>query len=288
MPNDFDRMNIQRANVFGKERSGLDKLMGSMTGQNAPEPQKEIVEVEKVVEVVPEGAIVRRDDGAMVYGRFVMTDVALEIPEGCQKLELEDVGGILRNIDGALTWWIGDWADYANKVLKMTYGQIADYLGGRWTAETIQYYASICRGVHGLVRNKAVSISHCSKISNLEEPMQRAWLFYAEQRPALRVAELGEDIRLLKVLIPARQREWLEWASFNPDIRFADVPELQPSKPVIPALPAHITEGREETQKRLGKLAAFVQGKKKLTPDQIQQEGRAIIEWVQQLMEASE
>jgi len=282
MPNNFDVLN--RQNVLGKSGAGLDGLMQSMTGQGQPTPEPQIVEVE----VVPENAIVRRDDGAMVYKRFVMTATGLEIPEGCQRPEWEDVGGFIKSVDSALSWWVGDFAEYATKHLEMTYEQVAQWLGSKYNLNTIEFYASVCRGVDGLVRNYAVSLSHSAKIAMMDEGMQRRWLNYIVARPAITVAQLAEDIRLLRPFGQDDQIAWLQWIEDSPAFRLADVEELKPPSATAPTLPVAVTEGREIATKRLGKLAAYVQGKRVLTPEQVRQEGQAIIEWVQWLMEASE
>lgn len=286
MPGDrkYDILNNRLRGTSALERRVAPSPEALMTetvvGGQKPEPET------RIVEVLPENAIVRRDDGAMVYKRFVMWPVGMEIPEDCDKNEWLDVGRVVRDMNNAAAWWVGDWAEYANKNLDMTYGEIAELFS--YEPSTVQTYASICRNIHGLIRNQAVSISHCSKIASMEEPWQSHWISYVVPRDTLTVSQLAEDIACLKRAPEREWVEWFNWAWHNPDRRFADEDELKPPAILVPALPVAVTEGREPAMKRLKALDAMVQGKKKLDREVIQREGRALIEWVQWLMEASE
>lgn len=220
---------------------------------------------------LPGNTILRRDDGTMVYKRFVMTATGMEIPEGCQKLEWEDIGGVLRHVDSALAWWVGDWAEYANKNLEMTYEQVSQWLGGEYTTNTVEFYASVCRGVHGLVRNQAVSFSHHAKLAKFAEDLQAMWLNYAHQRIAhpdvlLTVSQLVEDIRLIAPLNDADQFAWLEWAQESPHLRFVNVEELKkPARYVIRVhLPGFGDEIYKSHQKQERRLLAWQSGKRQL------------------------
>lgn len=188
MPNDLDRQNalLARGNrktdelrqnsalqrrVAGEDVPDSRALTGAMIGQQEPQT------IEKIV--IPENAIVRRDDGAMVYKRFVITAKGLEIPDGLAPDEWQDVGYVIKGLDSSIAWAIGDWAIAAMELWGLTASQIAKMF--EYETTTIESYISVCRSVRGLIRNQASTFGHARLVATLDEDQQQAWLFAASQ-----------------------------------------------------------------------------------------------------------
>lgn len=169
MPTPFDVKNIRQS--LGKQPT-MDELRDQAIG--AQEPQI----VEKTIEVVPEGAIVRREDGALVYKRFVMTPVGMEIPQNMTREEWVDVGHVMKSLDSSVAWNVGDWAICALDG-GMTAAEIADEFG--YDTNTIEVYVSVCRAIRGLIRNQASSFGHARLVAHLDESTQDYWLRLALQ-----------------------------------------------------------------------------------------------------------
>lgn len=174
MPNEIDRKNIRQANALNRPGAGLENLMQSMTGQQPVEPPLQIVEV------VPEDAIVRREDGALVYKRFVLKTTGIDIPADCDGDEWTDVGNIIRALDTSISWVIGDWSLYAMETWGMTAAVIANMFG--YDTGTVETYVSVCRSVRGSIRNRASSFGHARLVAKLPEALQVAWLTDAATR----------------------------------------------------------------------------------------------------------
>lgn len=165
----FDVQNIRQA--LGKQPT-MDELRDEAIGAEKPQI------VEKTIEVVPEGAIVRREDGALVYKRFVMTQTGMEIPADMTREEWADVGHVMKSLDSSVAWNVGDWAIIALDG-GMTAAEIADEFG--YDTSTIEVYVSVCRAVRGLIRNQASSFGHARLVAHLDEGKQDYWLRLAMQ-----------------------------------------------------------------------------------------------------------
>lgn len=171
MPGDLDRLNIRQSGVAKREGTGLDDIMRSITGQGQPEPEPQ------VVEVIPENAIIHREDGALVYKRFVMTQTGIEIPEDCSEPEWDDVGHVIKRLWSSVSWVVGDWALRGLNAGKLA-TQIAKDFG--YEVSTIDSYASVCRSIHGLMRHQALSFDVHRPVMKLQPDQQQYFLDLAE------------------------------------------------------------------------------------------------------------
>lgn len=165
MPNQYD----VRSNQFRQRQQSLDALQDEVIGA-APEPEVVI----QTIEVVPENAIVRRDDGALVYKRFVITSRGLEIPEGLAPDEWQDVGYVIKGLDSSIAWAIGDWAIAAMETWGLTAAQIAKMF--EYETSTIETYVSVCRSVQGMIRNHASTFGHARLVARLSLDERIDWL----------------------------------------------------------------------------------------------------------------
>lgn len=140
-------------------------------------------------------ALVKREDGTFVYRQFVLDAARLVIPEGTDEDAWKDIGAVLRNLESAVAWWIGDWAAYANRVWGATAKEIATLF--EYEPSTIETYMSVAKHIPGLIRNHTVSFSHHRLVMGLPENEQFNWLKAAERQgwtlAEMRKAMKGND-----------------------------------------------------------------------------------------------
>lgn len=136
--------------------------------------------------------LVPHEDGNITYKRFTISQVGLHIPEDASGEELAEIGIILRNIESAVQWCIGDWAKYLSSRFNVSYEEIARQFGH--TVETLYSYASVCDAVPILIRNQGVSFSHHRLVAKMKPKDQRKWLSLAAKND-WKVAEFRGAIR---------------------------------------------------------------------------------------------
>lgn len=221
--------------------------------RDAPETQ--------YIEVVPENALVPTGDGAYTYKRFTMTPTGMDIPEDVTDDELNDVGEFILGLNQSISWVIGDWAAKANALWKVSYKQIADVFG--YQEDTIKTYASLCRAIPRLIRNQRLEFGHHRLVAKLPEGEQRRWL----ERAAL-----GDD-----------GKSWTV-----PEMRRVMGIDSGKIPPTPPRLSAEVIEAQPRVHKHFSRFENFVKGSLHLSAGDRQQEGKAIIEWVQRVMEVGE
>jgi hypothetical protein len=176
-------------------------------------------------------AIQRHDDGTMTYKRFTMTPVGMFIPEGVEELEWEDVGNVLKDLDSVVSWNLGDWADYANKVWGKEYKVIAAEFG--YEPDTLKVYASIARSMPTLIRNQRLSFAHHRVVSKLDDrDLQSAWLNYAAFH-GLRVADMKRDMAFLVEHKSSLATDWL-YHAIQEKKRLGEYEELNPKQDALP------------------------------------------------------
>src|SRR5262245_12790041 len=107
---------------------------------------------------IDEKAIIPQENGGYLYKRFAMSPIGMQLPDDANGDEWMEVGWVLKSIQGAFAWWVGDWALFAMHHWNWTAAQVAEQFD--YEPGTIEVYASICNGVPGLIRNKAVFFSH--------------------------------------------------------------------------------------------------------------------------------
>jgi len=125
--------------------------------------------------------LVRREDGSMQYGKFSMTPTALIIPDGTDQDEWKELGNVLFNLDGAISWWLGDYAVYGERTWKYTYDALAKAYNKE--VETLYTYAGVARSIDSSIRNRGLSFAHHRLVQGLEDDKeQRKWLDLASSK----------------------------------------------------------------------------------------------------------
>ena len=236
----------------------------------------------------PPDALVNRGDGTFAYKRFVMTPVGMEIPADATDDELKEVGAILGHLGDWVQWNSADWFNRAeNRVWGQMYQPSVE---NQRKYQTLADYAWVARHVQFSIRNRKLTFSHHRVVAPLHETpaLQKLWLEYTVSRQSyLRVEDMKREIRALEMRPVENQTEWLEWAIPQPDMLLSELPEFErPALLPPPHLPAHLLEARKYIGRSFNRFKSYTQGNLSLSRADLEREGRAIIEWVQRVMDA--
>lgn len=202
--------------------------------------------------VMPDNALVKRDDGAFVYKQFVMTATEMTIPEGTSEDDWTEAGDVLRGIGSAVSWWIGDWAVYARDQWGATAKQIAEAFG--YEVETIEPYMSVCGAVHGLIRNQAVSFSHCRRVAKMDAALQERWIQFAAMH-GLVLEDFKVEIRAIDHL-PYDARIAKLNDALSQSLLITQLPGMKPPTPSKP----------DRTQEQVKHFSAYVKNEQDNVP----------------------
>lgn len=136
--------------------------------------------VERIIQVVPENALLYQPDGSIQAGHFTLTKTGLIIGDEVTKEEWGELGQVLKGLNQSLQWIIGDWVNYGEKQWRETYDQIAEQTGLDKT--TIYDFAYVARSVHFSVRTETLSFGHHKLVAKFDRKIQRQWLDYAAEK----------------------------------------------------------------------------------------------------------
>ena len=157
------------------------------------EAEQRASEAELALQTVQQTALVE-DESGYYYDVFHLTRTGITSDAAVTQEQWRALGSRLRTIETSVSWWLGDWAEYANRVWKTSYEQIAAEFG--YDGDSLKVYASVCRAIHISLRNAEVSFSHHRLLQGLNENEIVAWL--------ARCVESGWTVKdLQKALSPA-------------------------------------------------------------------------------------
>jgi hypothetical protein len=182
---------LEQSSVIRKGMPSLAELTDSMIEDEQPQQI-----VEKVVEVIPENALVRQDDGSYLYKRFIITAWGLNLPEDTTEEEWLEVGNILKGLGSVIQWGVGDWANHAYRVWNVAYDVVANEF--EYEVETLYTYASVCRAFETSMRHRGLRFGHHRKVISIKDAQKRMeWLELAAANKWSE-KQLGEAIRTSK------------------------------------------------------------------------------------------
>lgn len=190
----MDYRNKNRLNANPIDLMGLTDAM--IEDDKAPE----IVEVERIVEVIPANALVSLDDGSMQYGSYTLTVKGLMGGEQADEAEWENLGAVLRRLEGAIQWLIGDWFVQAERKWGKTYEQVSQKTG--YAEKTLREYAYVARNVDLSIRMDKLSFGHHQLVAGKSPDEQYKWLAWAESQKAS-ISQLRKALKP-----PAPPDEW--------------------------------------------------------------------------------
>lgn len=163
-------------------------------------------------ETPPANALVPQDDGSIVNDRYTITATGITFADDLSADEWRQVGRLIRTVESAAQWMVGDWAVYAMSRWGASYEQLADEF--EYEIETLRQYAYVSRNVNPLIRNRALTFSHHRMVADMPARLQGEALakaFGEDGRP-LRV----EDFRAVLKGLPSRTSAGSPKLSQNP------------------------------------------------------------------------
>jgi 16S rRNA G966 N2-methylase RsmD len=108
----------------------------------------------------------------------------LVIADSVNNDEWLKIGAMLHFVEGAVQFWIGDWARFGDKrgfyTDSKVYDQLEEVTGLDRT--TIQTYKSVADSVPSLLRNKDISFSHHKEVAKLPPKEQKKFLELASEQ----------------------------------------------------------------------------------------------------------
>jgi DNA modification methylase len=130
---------------------------------------------------------------------------SLLIDESVSIDEWKELGQNLRQIEGCVQFWIGDWARFGDKkgfTGKYTdpkvYDELEEITG--LDRSTIQTYKSVSDNVESLLRNKDLSFNHHKEVAKLPPEKQEVFLQKASEEK-LSVRDLRNEIKKSEIQV---------------------------------------------------------------------------------------
>jgi len=137
-------------------------------------------------------------DGGFVYKRFVLRRTGVSIPEDASEDEWLELIGIVRKLNEAIQWTIGDLVNYAENTYPWgeKYNELAEKTG--YSEKTLREYAYVARRIHPDIRRDDLSFGHHQLVTALSPEAQMHWLAEAaangwsvnDLRAAIREAQM--------------------------------------------------------------------------------------------------
>lgn len=134
-----------------------------------------------------------RADRTLDLGPFTLTATGLEVTGRPTFEAWESCGAVLRRIEGAAQWWIGDWLNYGEKVYGEKYRQALAAMDREY--QTLRNYAYVAQNVKLSRRRDNLSFSIHAEVAPLAPADQDVWL----ERAATERLTLAEFRRLLRL-----------------------------------------------------------------------------------------
>jgi len=107
-----------------------------------------------------------------------------------------EIGGLLKRMDGALSWWWGDWCNYGERAYGEKYSQAIDDTGLAY--QTLVNYAYVSRRYNNNRRRLSLTFQHHSELAFLDDDgEQDEWLDRAEVEN-WKKGQLQQRLRLAK------------------------------------------------------------------------------------------
>lgn len=217
-----------------------------------------------IIGAVPEKALIPAAEGNYIYKRFTMTPVGLIAPEDVTVGELLEIEGVLKNLESATQWNIGDWYNFATA--QNVWGRKYELQAAgdvEYEYQTLADYAWVARSIHFSIRNRKLSFSHHRQIAPLIPELQALWLEYASTRSTkLKLSALKEDMKRLASRNTEVQSHWLTKAIPLPDARITDIEEFKPYDP-----PKDVKQAKQTLTKNASFIADTWENAENLAPD---------------------
>ena len=163
-----------------------------------------------------ESVVVRKQDGLALEGCEVSV-TGLTIAEGLPLEKWMECGQLLRQVNGSIQWWLGDWLRHGERKYGEAYSQALE--ATEYDYQTVADAAWVAGKIQFSRRRENLSWSHHKEVAALEPPDQDAFLQAA--------IDNGWSRRELRRAVMEHQRGHLPTPSYPPGtfrVIYADPP----------------------------------------------------------------
>lgn len=135
---------------------------------------------------------IRNGGDTLQLGAFTLAKNGLVVTGTPTINEWQDCGRVLRRIEGAVQFWIGDWVNYGEKAYGEKYVEARDVTG--LDQRTVEDYAYVAKNVESTLRNVDVSFSVHKVVAPLA-PILQAEILSRAAAEALTVRAVKDLVR---------------------------------------------------------------------------------------------
>lgn len=153
--------------------NALDALQAASENEELLALRSEVQTLREELETrtaTPENALITTEDGSRALGRFRLTRTALLMPEDVTDEELLVMGDLLKQMHGAMQFWIGDFANAFHDGYGNKYDALAKYFGIEKV--TLENWAWVCRKMTISLRNEKLGFSHHYAVAGLPDKLK--------------------------------------------------------------------------------------------------------------------
>jgi len=132
-------------------------------------------ELNQVLERNPDKALALTGDGSIQLGAYILTPTGLQISRFPTYTEWEQLGDVLRKLDGALQWLIGDWLVQGQQHFEIDRARLAALVDR--DLHTFENYAWVARSIPHSLRRELLSFGHHMLAAGLDTELEKEeWL----------------------------------------------------------------------------------------------------------------
>ncbi len=136
-------------------------------------------------------------DTSVALSKCQVTSTSLIIEEGATFETWEAIGKSLRNIEGSIQWWVGDWCNQGKARHGEKYSQALEVTDR--DKHTLENFSYVCQKIDSSRRREDLSFTHHCEVAGQSPKDQVRWLKIAHQEN-LSTRELRESIRCGKLV----------------------------------------------------------------------------------------
>ncbi|MEL6407447.1 MAG: hypothetical protein AAFR81_23955 [Chloroflexota bacterium] len=152
-----------------------------------------------------ENAIVPSDDGTFIYKRFQLKPTGIIIPEDLQDEEWRDIFQVLRKLDEAIQWAVGDLVNHAESKWGETYTSMAEVT--QYSEKSLREYAYVARSVDMSIRMDNLSFGHHQLVAGLKDQKTKKPLRREQAMWLQRASDNNWSIKALREAMKAEYQK---------------------------------------------------------------------------------
>lgn len=153
----------------------------------------------------PENAIVPAEDGTFIYKRIQLKSTGIIVPDDLEREEWSDIFQVLRKLDEAIQWAVGDLVKHAESQWGETYTAMAEATG--YSEKSLREYAYIARSVDLSIRMDNLSFGHHQLVAGFKDPQTKEPLVQEQRMWLERASENGWSIKALRQAIADERQQ---------------------------------------------------------------------------------